>query len=166
MTATFFDYTFEDAIDRFGVGRDRKVWYSVLFLPPELAADLPFARYPRLRVDGEIADVPVTGAWIPTGDGRRYFIVAPRVFRDAGVAVGSIVEMRFRIADQDAVDMPDALGAALSIDADATAAWARLTPGKQRGLTHIVHGAKTEPTRVRRVAEVIATLKAMLPAPD
>jgi len=126
----------------------------------ELASDLPFARYPRLRVDGEIADMPVTGAWMPTGDGRRYFIVAPRVFRDAGVTVGSVVEMRFRIADQDAVDMPDALKAALLIDAEANAAWVALTPGKQRGLTHLVHGAKTEPTRARRVAEVIATLKA------
>jgi len=159
MTPAFFDHAFEGAIDRFGVGKTRKVWYSVLFLPPEIASDLPFARYPRLRVDGEIADVPVTGAWMPTGDGRRYFIVGPRVFRDASVGVGSVVEMRFRIADQDAVDMPDALAAALLLDADAAKAWAALTPGKQRGLTHSVHGAKTDPTRARRVAEVIASLK-------
>lgn len=158
MPTAFFDYAFEDAIDRFGVGRTRKVWYSVLFLPPAIESTLPFARYPRLRVDGEIGDVPVTGAWMPTGDGRRYFIVAPRVFRDASVGVGSIVEMRFRIADQDAVDMPDALTVALSRDAAAAAGWAKLTPGKQRGFTHVIHGAKTVPTRARRVAEVIAAL--------
>ena len=131
----------------------------MLFLPADLEGVLPFARYPRLRVDGEIADIPISGAWIPTGDGRRYIIVAPRVVRDAGVRVGSLVEMRFRIADQDAVDMPEALSAALALDPAAANVWSNLTPGKKRGFAHIVHGAKTDPTRTRRVAEVIAALK-------
>ena len=159
MDYGFYDYSFEGVIDRFGVGRARKIWYSVLFLPADLEGVLPFARYPRLRVDGEIADIPISGAWIPTGDGRRYIIVAPRVFQDAGVRVGSLVEMRFRIADQDAVDMPEALSTALSLDPAAANAWSDLTPGKKRGFAHIVHGAKTDPTRTRRVAEVIAALK-------
>lgn len=159
MVSGYYDHCFESIIDRFGVGRTRKIWYSVLFLPADLEGALPFARFPRLRVDGEIADVPVSGAWIPTGDGRRYIIVAPRVFRDAGVDVGSLVEMRFRIADQDAVDMPEALATALSLDAAAANAWSDLKPGKKRGFAHIVHGAKTDPTRTRRISEVIAALK-------
>jgi hypothetical protein len=27
-------HSFEGPIDRFGVGKSRKVWYTVLFLPP------------------------------------------------------------------------------------------------------------------------------------
>jgi Domain of unknown function (DUF1905) len=90
----FFTHGFEGVIQRFGVGRDRKVWYAVLFLPDAVAADLPFDRHPRLRVRGEIADFSVAGAWMPTGDGRRYFIVSPAVRRGAEVDVGSTVEMR------------------------------------------------------------------------
>lgn len=156
-----YPHDFEGLLDRFGVGRDRKVWYTVLFLPESIAAELPFATFPRLRVEGEIADVPVEGAWMPTGDRRRYFIVAPRVLKaggDGGVGVGDLVRMRFRIADQNAVDVPPELAAALACIADARTAWDALTPGKQRGLTHRVHGAKSAETRARRVAEVISII--------
>ena len=160
-----YPYSFEGPIDRFGVGRTRKIWYNVLFLPGDMAVVLPFGRFPRLRVEGEIADVPVSGAWMPTADGRRYFIVAPRVFKDAGIVVGDLAEMRFAIADQDAVDMPAALAEALSGNPRAASRWAGLTPGRQRGLTHRIHGAKTDATRGRRVAEVLADLLS-LPAGD
>lgn len=155
-----YPHSFEGPLDRFGVGKARKVWYTVLFLPPALEADLPFKAFPRLRVDGEIADMPVTGAWMPTGDGRRYFIVAPRVLKETGFGPGDLVEMRFRIADQDAVDVPPELAAALARHPAATAVWEGLTPGKRRGLTYRVHGAKAPATRARRVAEVIAALRA------
>jgi len=155
---TAYPHVFEADLDRFGVGRTRKVWYTVLFLPADLAATLPFADHPRLRIEGEIADVPVEGAWIPTGDGRRYVIVAPRVLKDAGVGIGDRVEMRFRIADQAAVDVPPELAAAIARDAAAQQAWAALTPGKRRGHAHRVRDAKGEATRARRVAEVITLL--------
>lgn len=151
-------HSFEGPVDRFGVGKTRKVWYTVLFLPPELESELPFGAYPRLRVEGEIADLPVEGAWIPTGDGRRCFIVAPRVLKGAAISIGDVIEMRFGIADQSAVDMPAELVAALARSAEAGAAWRALTPGKQRGLTHRIHGAKAPETRRRRTDEVIAIL--------
>jgi hypothetical protein len=151
-------HSFEGPIDRFGVGKTRKVWYTVLFLPPDLVTALPFAIHPRLRVEGEIADLPVEGAWMPTGDGRRYFIVAPRVLKGATVGVGDMVEMRFGIADQTAVEVPAELAAALACSPNAQAAWMALTPGKQRGLTHRIHGAKAPATRRRRTDEVIAML--------
>lgn len=151
-------HSFEGPIDRFGVGKTRKVWYTVLFLPQDLEKELPFATFPRLRVDGEIADLPVEGAWMPTGDGRRYFIVAPRVLKGADVGVGDLVEMRFGIADQTAVDVPVELAAALAHCPNAQVAWLALTPGKQRGLTHRIHGAKAPGTRRRRTDEVIAIL--------
>mgnify|MGYP001766017924 CR=1 FL=1 len=72
-----FPHRFEGPLDRFGVGRERKVWYNVLLLPAAWESVLPFESFPRLRVKGEIADLPFEGAWIPTGDGRRYVIVAP-----------------------------------------------------------------------------------------
>jgi hypothetical protein len=153
-----YPHVFEGAIDRFGVGRARKIWYTVLFLPSTFEDQLPFAAYPRLRVDGEIADFPVTGAWMPTGDGRRYFIVAPRVLKEGGIHVGDVVEMRFRIGDQDAVDVPTELALALEADPVAKMAWVGLSAGKQRGMTHRIHPAKAPETRAKRVSEVLKIL--------
>jgi len=153
-----YPHAFEAPLRRHGVGRERKLWYAVLFLPPGLEAELPFDRHPRLRVEGEIGEVPVAGAWMPAGDGRRYFIVSPAVRKATGAGLGSLLEMRFRIADQAAVEMPEALARALAADAAAQAAWAALTPGRRRGLAHPVLAARTEETRARRVAEVLAAL--------
>jgi hypothetical protein len=156
---SFYPHDFEGRIERFGVGRDRKVWYKVLFLPERFEAVPPFDRLATVRVDGEMADVPVAGAWMPTGDGRRWFIVSPHVLRTAEIKLGSVVEMRFRIDDQNRVDVPDALAAALANDADARAAWDALTPGKRRGLAHGVKAAKSPETIRKRVDALLVYLK-------
>ncbi len=155
---SFYPHTFEAPLERWGVGRARKVWYTVLFLPTDLERMLPFDRYPRLRIEGEIADVPVTGAWMPTGEGRRYFIVSPAVLKAARPEPDELVEMRFRIDDQDRVDVPEELAAALARNGPAAAFWDTLTPGKRRGLAHFVNAVRTPPIRRRKAAEVAAGL--------
>lgn len=155
---TCFQHSFEAAIERHGVGRSRKVWYSVLFLPEEIADILPFDRHPQLRIEGEIAELPVKSAFIPAGDGRHYVIVSPETLRNAGIAVGHRVEMRFRVADQESVDVPDGLARALSRDEAAARAWQALTVGRRRGLAHHVAGARTQSTRDRRIAAVLAAV--------
>lgn len=159
VEAAGYPHEFDGPLRRFGVGRNRQIYYTVLFIPPELKAALPFATYPRLRVEGEIADLPVEGAWMPAGDGRHYSIVAARVLRAVNGKVGTVLGMRFRIADQNAVDVPPELAAALMEDAQAYALWEALTPGRRRGLTHRIHSAKSADTRKRRTADVIALLK-------
>lgn len=145
---------------RHGVGRSKVIWYTVLFLPPDLEKNLPFDRHPRLRVEGEIGEMPVAGAWMPAGDGRRYFIVSPTVRKATGARLGTTLEMRFRIADQDAVEVPEALARALAAHPLARAVWDSLTPGRRRGLAHRVSAARTDPTQARRAAEVIESLLA------
>lgn len=152
---SFFTHAFAGVISRFGVGKSRVIWYTVLFLPPEVERDLPFSIHPRLRVRGEIADVPVAGAFMPTGDGRRYFIVSPVVRKGAGVDIGCEVDMRFAVDDQDRVDMPDILVDALRRDDDLRARWKDLTPGRQRGLTHPIHAARSAAAREKRLLQVI-----------
>jgi hypothetical protein len=46
-------------------------------MPRHLAATLPMRARPWLRVRGEIVDIPAAGAWMPTGDGRHYYVVSP-----------------------------------------------------------------------------------------
>lgn len=155
MEASVYPYVFEAEIERFGVGKVRKIWYNVLFLPNELRSVLPFDTYPQLRVEGEIADIPIANAFIPAGDGRNYVIVSPRVLKEADAKLGDFVEMRFRVADQDHVDVPEALQDALEGNPEALAAWGGLTPGRKRMAGQHVISAKSEPTRQRRVEEAL-----------
>jgi len=154
----FFPYIFEAPIEKFGVGRKKILWYNVLILPDDFRAELPFEDYPRLRVEGEIADVPIANAFIPTGDGRYYVIVAPNVLRDGAVRLGDMVEMRFRIANQDHVEMPPALESAIHATGEAKIKWRALTAGKKRVLAQHVATAKTSPTKARRVDEAVEAL--------
>lgn len=153
---TWFTHSFEAVIERHSLGR--KIWYHVLFLPPDIAAELPFDQHPQLRIEGEIADVPVKSAFIPAGDGRYYVIVSPETLKDADVRAGQSVDMRFRVADQSAVVVPEDLARALALDGEAAAAWDALTVGRRRGLAHHVASAKSTATRERRIAGVFAAM--------
>ena len=150
----YYDHDFEGPVERFGVGKTRKVWYSVLFVPDALHRILPFSTYLRLRVEGEINDVPVALAFIPSGDGRHYGIVSPKVLKASGHSLGETARMRFRIDDQDRVDVPDDLQAALDARPDICALWDDLTPGKRRGSSYHVDTAKRLETRRKRIDAV------------
>ncbi|MEM8685486.1 MAG: YdeI/OmpD-associated family protein [Pseudomonadota bacterium] len=154
----FFTHEFSSDIREFGVGKSRKVWYRVVFLPQAMESDLPFERFPRLRVDGEVADIPVNGAWIPAGDGRRYLILSPTVLKAARLKVGDMAHVRFRVADQDHVDVPQALLDEINQRPKEKKVWEGLTAGKKRALAFHVAGAKREDTIQRRVAEAMEAI--------
>lgn len=156
---SYFTHEFEDVISLHGVGVKRVLTYKVLFMPPNFEHELPFDVYPRLRVEGEIADVPVRGAWMPVGDGRRYFIVSPDIKKQTGFDVGDLVEMRFKVDDQDYVDIPQSLQIALDADEVTNVEWKALTAGKKRMFAFHVASAKTEPTEARRVAEAMDAIR-------
>lgn len=152
---SFFDREFEAEIVRHVIGNGpRKVTYTVVWLPQDIEAKLPFDDFPRLRVTGEIADVPFEGAWQPAGEHGKYLMVPKQVFASAEVSVGDRVEIRFKITDQNAVDVPEALQDAIDSDDDLTKAWAELSAGKQRAFAYRVSSAKTEKTITKRVDEV------------
>ncbi|MEM1223629.1 MAG: YdeI/OmpD-associated family protein [Verrucomicrobiota bacterium] len=155
----YYTHHFEGEIDFHGVGKKRLIMYKVLFMPLRFERELPFDLYPRLRIEGEIAEVPVRGAWIPVGDGRRYFIVSPEIKKQSGFDVGDRVEMFFRVDDQNHVDVPSKLQLALDVNPTAHDRWKKLTPGKKRMFAFHVLSAKTAPTEARRVDEAISAIK-------
>jgi hypothetical protein len=160
----YYRYAFTGPLVIHRLGRYR---YRAVFLPPALAAELPFDRHPRLRMTGEVADVPVEAAWQPAGAaaaGGYYLMVSAAVCRAAGLALGDAVEVRFNVADPAAVTVPDELAQALAGTGRAAraarAAWDALPPGKRRGLAAQVAAARTAPTRERRAARIAAALAA------
>ncbi|MEM9915793.1 MAG: YdeI/OmpD-associated family protein [Planctomycetota bacterium] len=154
----YYPHKYETTVERFGVGKTKVLWYTVVFLPDEIRSDLPFDRYPRLRVEGEIEEVPIANAFMPTGDGRYYLIVSPKVLKDAEVEVGDVVRIRFRVADQNHVEVPPALQRAINVDHQVAKAWDTLTPGRKRMLAQHVMSAKTPKTQTKRLNEALEAL--------
>jgi hypothetical protein len=129
--------------------------YTVVWLPAEVAAELPLREFPRLRVRGEMDEYPFARAWQPAGD-TWYLMIPKEVLAQGGYQLGDWIHVRFNIDDQDAVDLPEGLAWALEEDEAFRAAWEGLTPGKRRGLAYRVGSAKTARTVAKRVAEVRA----------
>ena len=156
----YYDYAFEARIERLAIGNTSKVLhYSVVILPEQCRDELPFDKYPKLRIIGEVGDHPVRGAWNPVADGRKYFILSAKFLSTAGLSVGDATEMRFNIDDQDFVDVPDELADALAADRALDTSWNRLTPGKKRFHCHQIASAKRQATRDRRLQAVLAEIR-------
>ena len=147
-------WEFEAEIEYHDFGR---MGYTVVYLPDNIRVQMPFEQYPRLRVDAEVEEQPIDGAFQP-GQGKYYLILSRRLLKQIGAVVGDTVSVNFRIADQDAVNIPDELRIALAQDQTAQAMWDKLTSGKRRGFAHRVSSARTAVTRSKRVAEVLSSL--------
>jgi hypothetical protein len=133
-------------------------------VPDDLAAQLPLDRFPRLRIEGELSELPFNAAMIPSQQGR-HMIVSPELLKAAGLRVGDIVEIRFNIADQEGVAVPEELQTELDNDPQAEAVWSALTPGRRRGLAHLVAKPKGEAIRRRKAQELAEALGTGTPLP-
>ena len=118
-----------------------------------------FAAEGARRVEGEMNEVPVNlapdagagaGARRSSGPGKS---LLDRI----GLEPGDVVEVRLRTAPDDEVDTPDDVAAALRA-AEASHLWEALTPGKRRGLLYQIGTAKTQATRDKRIAALVAEL--------
>jgi hypothetical protein len=152
MTAHPADWvTFEGRVEPVTWGRSR---YTILRLPDAVVTALGKTR----RVEGEIADHPVNLALsrAPVVDG--FFLWAgSSLLERVGIALGEPVEIRLRPAPDDRVDLDPDVDAALR-SAGILETWEALTPGKRRGLLYQIATAKTAPTRVKRIAKLVADL--------
>ncbi|MGR3492921.1 MAG: YdeI/OmpD-associated family protein [Shimia sp.] len=156
----FFPFKFDAVVDRYA-----PMGYTVAFLPVDVIASLPEPPSSRPRVEGEMQGRPFRGGLHPTSDGRAYFILNKAFLKAAGLAMGDPLRIGFRLDDPDRVDVPPELAEALCDDEGAAEIWDGLTPGTRRGFAHRVGSARTHPTRVKRVAEVLAALEEPDPSP-
>ncbi|MGL5011691.1 MAG: YdeI/OmpD-associated family protein [Paracoccaceae bacterium] len=143
--------TFEGVVEPLVWGR---ATYTILRLPEDVVVALG----PTKRVEGEINDHPVNLALTkaPVVDG--VFLWAGQSLLDrVGITPGEELEVRLRPAADDRVDVPEDVLAALRAG-DATALWEALTPGRQRGLLYQISTAKTQATRAKRIAALMAGL--------
>lgn len=150
------EFQFDAAVSKHDFGR---MAYSVLYAPQAVVSALSLSENPRLRITGYVADQPYNGAFQPAGDDKYYLILSKKFLRTSQLEVGDTTTARFIVADQDAVDVPPELDAALRADSAVAAVWNSLTPGKRRGFAYRVSSATREVTRAARVEEVLEELK-------
>ncbi|MEL6750938.1 MAG: YdeI/OmpD-associated family protein, partial [Pseudomonadota bacterium] len=105
-----------------------------------------------------VAEHPIEGAFQPAGVGYKYIMISPKLMKDAGLNIGDVVEMRFRVADQNAVDVPPELLEALAANDAAQTVWDTLTVGKKRGFSFLVETAKQRATKSKRCAQILEEL--------
>ena len=157
----WFTYRFETTICRHPVGR---YYYTVVYLDPSLHEALPLDQHPRLRIEADVAGIPVKGAWQPAR-GRWYLMLPKSPLRQAGLRVGSDVEVAFRMLPQDHVEVPAELAVLVKSGPSLQKAWLALTAGQQRGLSHWVSSAKKPDTRATRIAQIRLILCGKAPLP-
>ncbi|MEO0423581.1 MAG: YdeI/OmpD-associated family protein [Pseudomonadota bacterium] len=153
----YFEHEFEATIRYHDVGSAR-YRYTVVFLPDALKAVLPLETHPRLRISGEVDDHPLEASLTPVR-GEWYVLLSKKLLKGIDAVVGDTVTVRFRIADQDAVEVPVLLRDALARDQTMRALWEASTSGKQRALAYRVASAKRAPTQEKRIQEVFAILR-------
>ena len=157
---SFYAHAFEAAVEPLNWDGTR---YTVIRLPSQVAAALPLQAHPRLRVEGEVGEIPMTWTWNPAPAvlGEGWFAYLSRAkLKERGLAVGHVASVSFNLADQDGVDVPAELLLALAGDEGAQAAWDALTPGRRRGLAHMVESAKRQQTRDKRTQQIVGALAA------
>ncbi|MFP8833117.1 YdeI/OmpD-associated family protein [Hydrogenophaga sp. XSHU_21] len=157
----YFTHRFDATVSMHPVGRYH---YTVVYLDPALRDGLSLKESPRLRIEADVSGIPVKGAWQPSGG--RWYLMLPKVpLRKAGIAIGTVVEVAFKVVPQDEVDIPAELSAALEGSSRVQKAWQALSAGKQRGLAHMVASARRADTRQARVEQVVAVLRGEAPLP-
>jgi len=153
----YFDHEFDAPIRHHDVGSER-YRYTVVYLPEDHAEALPLDEFPRLRISGEVNDCPFEAALTPVS-GVWYILFSKKTLREIGAGVGDMVTVRYRIADQDAVDVPELLATALNKSKKIKRLWDDQTPGKQRALAYRVASAKRAETQNKRIIEVFDILQ-------
>lgn len=94
--------------------------------------------------------------------GGKYMVGVSSANRElTGVSSGDTLEVGLEVDTQPrVVEVPDDLAAALEAEPDAKAFYATLNYSAQRRYVEPIGDAKTDETRARRVAKVVADLKA------
>lgn len=153
---SYYQYKFTSIIEQHSMGFNRRgeLFYTALFIPDALHRDLPLKKYPRLRIDGEMHNMPIEAALQPA-KGRSYLLISQVFMKEQQLSLGDEVEVRFNIGDQNYVNVPDELQQALDANEAAMAKWVSLTAGKKRGYATQVASAKRHSTRIARAQKMI-----------
>lgn len=132
--------------------------YTVLWIPQDITEQADPTHPSRRRIVAELKGKLRRCALIPGGEGSYYMLFSKQLQKEMKVSLGSEVNVRFWLDDPNRIDIPTELESALEANERAMKEWQKLTPGKRRGLCHMVGSAKRSETRQRRAKQAIESL--------
>lgn len=111
------------------------------------------------RVIGTLNGHPIRRGLLPLNTGERYLLISKALRRELRLEPGVPVAVTLTAdPDPNHVDVPEELTEGLAEWPEAAAAFARLTPGRQRNLVHYISAAKRPETCARRVVTLLHQL--------
>ena len=142
---------FRASVEREGTG-------TFLRVPPDVVADLGTRKRPPVRVT--VGGHTFRSTIAVYGD--DFYLPLNAANREAaGVAAGDTVDVTIELDEEPrVVEVPDDLAVALAADADATAAFDRLSYSHRREYVEWIDEAKRAETRARRISGTVERLRA------
>ncbi|WP_310391445.1 YdeI/OmpD-associated family protein [Hymenobacter sp.] len=126
-------------------------------VPPQVVEGL--GAKPNLRVLATINGHALRRGLLPKADGSRYLLLGKLICRRHGFRVGDELAITLTAdPNPDQVDLPDELAEGLEAWPEAQAGFARLTPGRQRGIAYRIDSAKRPETRLQRALQELEQL--------
>ncbi|MBC8082655.1 MAG: YdeI/OmpD-associated family protein [Hymenobacter sp.] len=150
-------FSFRAALVSEGIG-DMRI--QVVPVPPPVVRAL--GGQPNQRVLATLNGHPLRRGLLPRADGSRYLLLGQLVCRRLGFRVGDALLVTLAPDPHpDQVDLSDELTEGLDAWPEAAAAFARLTPGRQRGIAYRIDSAKRPETRLQRAMHELEQLARM-----
>lgn len=146
--------TFKAIILQFKEQGEKTGW-SYIEVPASVAARLKPGNKKSFRVKGFLDTHPIEGvSLLPMGEGTFIMPVNQAMRKGTGKGKGATLQVRFEVDERALVICPD-LVESLQYEPKALAFFNKLPPGHRRYFSNWIDSARTEPTRVKRIAQTV-----------
>ena len=146
--------TFKAAIQQFDRQGEKTGW-TYIALPRSLALQLKPGNKKAFRVKGSLDDHPIAGvSLLPMGEGDFILAVNQSMRKATGKRKGDTLRVRLEPDEQPFEVCPELL-ASLEDEPKAQVFFNGLAKGHQRYFSNWITSAKTEATRVKRLAQTV-----------
>jgi hypothetical protein len=152
-------YRFTAEIRKYAQNGEKTGW-TFVEIPAELAEKLYPGNRKSFRIKGKLDALAVKAlALIPVGEGRFILPLNTGMRRALGKRAGHTLHLEIaRDENPDPVPMPDDFAACLEDEPAAKRYFYKLPGSHQKYYIKWIDSAKTEPTRVKRIAQAVSGL--------
>lgn len=148
---------FTTTILKYGQNGEKSGW-TYIAVPQQLAQQLKPNNKKAFRVKGKLDAYPFEGiSLVPIGEGDFILPLNATVRRHIKKSAGAPLQVQLEV-DEKPIELPADLLACLRDEPGALASFNKLPPSHQRYYGRWINEAKTEPTRIKRIAQAVTIL--------
>jgi hypothetical protein len=149
--------TFKALLEQFGDQGEKTGWTYIL-VPASVAGKLKPGTKKSFRVKGSLDDHPIAQvSLLPMGEGHFVMAVNAQMRKGIGKGKGATVQVKLVVDEKPFVVCPELMDS-LQDEPKALAFFQQLPKGHQRYFSKWITDAKTEPTKVKRMAQAVNAL--------